>query len=106
VLSGAGNDLFETTPEEHDTAMETVQARTHAALLAFALAAEDVPEPFGTPVYDRLEAIVEEFLSGTPRVYADVQTTFEGAEDVAAAAERVARADHEAFEDLYRSAGE
>jgi len=106
VLADAGNDLFETTPEEHDTAMETVQARTHAALLAFALAAEDVPEPYGTPIYDRLESIVAEFLSGTPRVYADVQTTFEGAEDVAAAAERVAEADGETFEELYRSARE
>jgi len=106
ALADAGNDLFETTPEEHDTAMETVQARTHAALLAFALAAEDVPEPFGTPVYDGVESLVAEFLSGTPRVYADVQTTFEGAADVAAAAERVAGADHETFEELYRSARE
>lgn len=106
ALADAGNDLFETTPEEHDAAMETVQARTHAALLAFALAAEDVPAPFGTPIYDELEALVAEFLSGTPRVYADVQTTFDGAGDVAAAAERVAAADPETFEDLYRSARE
>ena len=106
ALADAGNDLFETTPAEHDTAMETVQARTHAALLAFALAAEEVPEPFGTPIYDRLESLVSEFLSGTPRVYADIQTSFDGAEDVAAAAARVAEADPETFEDLYRSAGE
>lgn len=106
ALADAGNDLFETTPAEHDTAMETVQARTHAALLAFALAADDVPEPFGTPIYDRLESLVSEFLSGTPRVYADIQTSFDGAEDVADAAARVAEADPETFEDLYRSAGE
>ena len=106
ALAGAGNDVFETTPEEHDTAMETVQARTHAALLAFAIAAEDVPEPFGTPIYDGLESLVSEFLSGTPRVYADVQTTFEGAQDVAEAAERVAEADGATFEELYRSARE
>ena len=104
ALADAGNDLFETTPEEHDAAMETVQARTHAALLAFALAAEDVPEPFGTPIYDRLDSLVAEFLSGRPRVYADIQTSFDGAGDVAAAAARVAEADPEAFEDLYRRA--
>lgn len=105
-LTEAGNDLFETTPEEHDAAMETVQARTHAALLAFALAAEEVPEPFGTPIYDGLESLVAEFLSGTPRVYADVQAAFDGAEDVVAAAARVADADPETFEELYRSAAE
>lgn len=106
TLADAGNDLFETTPAEHDRAMETIQTRTHAALLAFALAAEPVPEPFGTPIYDRLEAVAGDFLGGTPRVYADIQTTFEGAEDVAEAARRVAEADTEAFEDLYRSARE
>lgn len=106
ALADAGNDLFETTAEEHDAAMETVQARTHAALLAFALAAGDVPEPFGTPIYDGLEDLVGRFLSGTPRVYADIQTAFDGAEDLATAAERVAAADPETFEELYRSAAE
>lgn len=106
ALADAGNHLFETTPEEHDTAMETIQARTHAALLAFALAAEDVPGPFGTPIYDDLRELADEFLSGTPRVYADIQTTFDGAEDVAAAAEAVASADPETFERLYRAARE
>ena len=106
TLTDAGNDLFETTPAEHDTAMETIQARTHAAIMAFALAAEDVPEPYGTPIYDGLETLVSEFLAGRPRVYADIQTTFDGAEDVAAAAERIAEADAETFEELYRSARE
>ena len=106
ALAEAGNDLFETTPAEHDAAMETVQARTHAALLAFALAAGDVPEPFGTPIYDRLESLVSEFLSGRPRVYADIQSAFGGAEDVATAAARVAEADSGTFEELYRSAGD
>ena len=44
ALDSAGNRLVETTPEEHDSAMETVQAGTHAAVLSFALAAEKVPE--------------------------------------------------------------
>ena len=33
-LSAAGNRVFETTPTEHDRAMETVQAKAHAAVLA------------------------------------------------------------------------
>jgi len=105
-LTAAGNGLFDTTPAEHDTAMETIQARTHAALLAFALAAEDVPEPYGTPIYDGLRALADDFLGGTPRVYADIQTTFEGADDVAEAARRIAEADGESFAGLYRDARE
>jgi len=106
VLVEAGNYLFDTTPVEHDAAMRTIQAQTHAALLAFALAAEEVPDAYGTPIYDRLRTLTDEFLSGTPRVYADIQTTFEGAEDVADAARHVADADGKAFERLYRSARE
>ena len=41
TLSAAGNEVFETTPAEHDRAMETVQARAHTAVLAYALAAEE-----------------------------------------------------------------
>jgi len=110
-LETAGNAFVETTPGEHDRAMETVQARVHAAVLAFGLAAEPVPEGFGTPVYDALEALRQEVTDGTPRVYADIQAAFDGAEDVAAAARRVADAaeriedDPAAFERLYREAG-
>jgi prephenate dehydrogenase len=105
TLEAAGNVLIETTPEKHDRAMETVQARAHAAVLAFALAAESVPEGFGTPVYDGLQALVEEVTGGNPRVYSDIQTTFDGAEDIAEAATRIAEADPETFERLYRDAG-
>lgn len=104
VLTEAGCTLFETTPAEHDRAMETVQARTHAAVLAFALAAEDVPDAFGTPVYDALEGIVEDLTGGNPRVYADIQATFDGAEDVAHAAQAIADADRATLESLYRDA--
>jgi prephenate dehydrogenase len=104
-LTAAGNEFVETTPAEHDRAMETVQARVHAAVLAFGLAAEPVPEGFGTPVYDALEDLRAEVTGGTPRVYADIQDAFEGAEDVAEAAERIAEADPGEFEDLYRAAG-
>lgn len=104
-LEAAGNTLYETTPAVHDQAMETIQARAHAAILAFALAAEEVPDPFGTPIYDTLRELVTDVTGGTPRVYADIQSTFSGAEDVAAAAERIAQADQETFEQLYREAG-
>jgi prephenate dehydrogenase len=105
ALSAAGNDLFETDPETHDRAMATVQARTHAAVLAFALAREEVPERFHTPVSATLSELADRVTDGNPRVYADVQAAFEGAGDVATAAERVADADGAAFERLYREAG-
>lgn len=104
-LEAAGNELFETTPAEHDEAMRTVQARAHAAVIAFALAAEPVPDDFGTPVYDGLVELVDEVLGGNARVYADIQSTFDGADDVAGAARRIAEADADAFERLYHDAG-
>lgn len=100
----AENDLFETTPAEHDEAMATVQARTHAAVLAYALAAEDVREEFHTPISGPLDALAEQVLSGSPGVYGEIQTAFDGAEAVAAAAERIVDADGEEFERLYREA--
>ncbi len=105
AIESGGNGLVETTPAEHDRAMETVQAKAHAAVLAFALAAEPVPDDFGTPVYDGLMQLVEEVTEGNPRVYADIQSAFDGADDVAAAAERIAAADPETFEGLFRDAG-
>ncbi|WP_332899349.1 prephenate dehydrogenase/arogenate dehydrogenase family protein [Haladaptatus sp. CMSO5] len=102
ALEAAGNTLFETTAEEHDTAMETVQAKTHAAILAFALAADDVPDEFHTPISEGLFDLVEQVTSGTPRVYAEIQETFAGAEEVAAAARKLADADAETVERLYR----
>jgi len=106
-LTDAGNDLVDVTPAEHDEAMRTVQGRTHAAVIAFALAASEgdpVPDDLTTPVYDRLESLAERVLSGTPRVYADIQATFDGADDVAAAAERIAETDPDGFEELYDDA--
>lgn len=106
ALRAQGNTLFETTSAEHDRAMQTVQAKTHAAILAFALAADtDVPEQFGTPIYESLDELAREMTSGTPRVYADIQTVFEGAEAVAHAAREIADADRAGFEELYRDAG-
>lgn len=101
TLAERGNHLFETTPEEHDRAMETVQARVHAAVLAYGLAAEEVPGEFHTPVSAGLTELVERVTGGDAGVYADIQAAFDGAEDVAEAARRVAEADRETFRQLY-----
>jgi prephenate dehydrogenase len=105
ALSAAGNDCFETTAREHDRAMETVQARVHAAVLAFGLAAEEVPDPFQTPVSEGLFDLLGQVTGNDPRVYGDIQAAFEGAEDVADAAREVADADPERFAELYERAG-
>ena len=104
ALAGRGNDLFETTPEEHDEAMRTVQARAHAAVLAYALAAEDVPERFHTPVSAALADVADRVTGNEPSVYAEIQEAFPGAVDVAEAARRIAEADPAEFERLYREA--
>jgi prephenate dehydrogenase len=106
TLAARGNDCFETTPDEHDQAMETVQARTHAAVLAYALAAEDIDERFHTPISAGLDDLAQQVTSGEARVYADIQTAFDGADDVAEAARRIAAADDAAFEQLYTEASE
>ena len=106
ALRAAGNDLFETTPTEHDDAMTTVQATSHAAVLAWALAGDDVREEFHTPVSAALADLAATVTEGDSRVYADIQAQFGGADAVADAAARIADADHEAFDDLYAEAGE
>lgn len=106
-LTDAGNELVDVAPETHDDAMATIQGRTHAAVLAFALAADDdVPEALATPVYEDLDALAERVTGGNARVYGDIQAAFGGAEEVAAAAERLADAvDAEAFAEVYDDAG-
>jgi prephenate dehydrogenase len=104
-LTAAGNHPFETTAAEHDTAMETVQAGAHTAVLAYALAAADVREEFATPVSAALDDLVETVTGGNARVYREIQETFDGADRVADAARRVADAEGEAFDDCYREAG-
>ena len=106
ALRARDNDVFETTPREHDEAMETVQARTHAAVLAYALAAEDVDERFHTPISEGLQSLADQVTDGDARVYSDIQMAFDGADDVAATARRIAEADPETFERLYADAGE
>ncbi|MFB6222198.1 MAG: prephenate dehydrogenase/arogenate dehydrogenase family protein [Haloarcula sp.] len=101
ALSAAGNNCFETTVTEHDEAMETVQASAHAAVLAFSMAADDVPDRFQTPVSAGLFDLVEQVTGGDPRVYADIQAAFDGADAVATAARELADADADTFERLY-----
>ncbi|RRJ33640.1 prephenate dehydrogenase/arogenate dehydrogenase family protein [Halocatena pleomorpha] len=104
TLLERGNELFETTAVEHDRSMSTVQAKTHAAILAFGLASEPVREEFHTPVSEQLSALTDRVTGGDPDVYAEIQAAFGGAEDVAAATRRIAEADAETFETLYRDA--
>ncbi|WP_135852669.1 NAD(P)-binding domain-containing protein [Halorussus salinus] len=114
ALDSAGNRLVETTPDEHDSAMETVQAGTHAAVLSFALTAEEVPEGLTTPIFEELAAVAEQVTGNDPAVYAEIQTTFDGADRVAEAAALLADAaaddaddgDDETFAQLYREATE
>jgi prephenate dehydrogenase len=105
-LSAAGNDLFETTVEAHDQAMETVQAKAHAAVLAYALAADDVDPRFHTSLSRPLAGLVEQLTDNTPAVYAEIQARFEGSESIVEAARRLDDADREAFIELYEEAGE
>ncbi|WP_335999155.1 prephenate dehydrogenase/arogenate dehydrogenase family protein [Halorientalis halophila] len=102
ALTARGNTVFETTAAEHDRAMETVQAKAHAAILAFGLVADPVPEEFQTPVSDVLFDLLDQVSGGDPRVYADIQAAFDGAGDVADAAAELGAADDEEFESLYR----
>jgi prephenate dehydrogenase len=105
ALDARDNDCFETTAGEHDDAMETVQARTHTAVLAHALAAEGVDERFHTPISSGLDDLAAQVTDGEARVYADIQTAFDGAGDVADAAREIAEADATTFEALYEDAG-
>lgn len=104
-FAAAGNELVSVTADEHDDAMRTIQGRAHAAILAFGLAADEVPDGLATPVFEDLSALRRRVTGGNAGVYADIQATFDGAEDVAAAARALAEADRETFEDLYDDAG-
>jgi prephenate dehydrogenase len=105
TLTARGNEWVETTPDAHDEAMETVQARAHTAVLAYVVAAEDVDQRCHTPVSAALSALAEQVTGGDARVYAEVQAAFDDADDVAAAARKIAEADGAAFESLYEDAG-
>lgn len=100
----AGNTVFETTAAEHDAAMETIQAGAHTAVLAYALVAGDIRAEFATPVSEQLTSLAATVTEGSPEVYSEIQKTFDGADDIAAAAQQIADADAETFADLYEQA--
>ena len=106
AMADAGNTVFETTAAEHDRAMETVQAGAHTAVLAYALVAGDVREEFATPVSNHLTEIARTVTEGSPAVYAEIQSTFDGADAVADAAAAIADANDETFAALYETAKE
>ena len=104
TMDEAGNTVFETTAAEHDEAMETVQAGAHTAVLAYALVAGDIREEFATPVSQQLESVAATVAEGSPEVYGEIQAAFDGADDIAAAAQTIADADSDTFADLYTEA--
>jgi prephenate dehydrogenase len=104
-LENAGNTLIDVDPAVHDESMATVQGRAHAAILAFALAADEVPDGLETPIYEDLQALAERVTGGNPGVYADIQATFGGAAEIADAASELAASDRDAFAALYEDAG-
>ena len=103
-LEKAGNTLFITTAGEHDEVMKTVQGMTHAAILSFALAAQEVPEEFGTPIFDGLVDLVKEMTNGNARVYSDIQEVFGGSKAIIEAAKKISSADWKEFSQLYEEA--
>lgn len=106
ALESGGNEVFETTVEAHDRAMETVQANAHTAVLAYALVADDVDPRFHTALSGPLSELATGLTGNTPDVYAEIQTRFKGSQSVAEAAAQLADADHDTFVELYEEAGE
>lgn len=106
-LAAAGNDVFDTTIEEHDESMESVQAATHAAILAWRLAATDVRQEFHTPLSRELADLADHVTGQEPRVYADIATRYDAGRDaLATAAADLADADHDRFIELFENARE
>lgn len=91
VLAERGNTLIETTPEEHDDAMTTIQGAVHAALFSYALAVDRVPAELHTPLSETMVELARRLTAGDPDVYADIQATFGGASLVATAANQFAK---------------
>ncbi|QZA88589.1 prephenate dehydrogenase [Salinarchaeum sp. IM2453] len=99
-----GNTIIPTTAEEHDTAMESIQAAAHTAVIAYGLAVDDVPDGYGTPISNTLDELVTQVTTGNPDVYLEIQEMFDGADRVAEMAQQIATADRETFVKLYHEA--
>ena len=100
----AGNTGVETSAAERDDAMATVLAGAHAAVRGYALVAGDVREEFATPVSAQLTDVAATVTEGSPEVYSEIQSAFDGADAIVEAAERIANAVAEAFAALYNDA--
>jgi prephenate dehydrogenase len=106
-LTAAGNDVFDTTVAEHDDAMASVQAATHAAILAWRLATDDVRDEFHTPLSRELADLATHVTNQDPRVYADIAARYAtGRTELADATNRLATADRNAFLDAFDDARE
>ena len=104
-LEEAGNVLVETDPVTHDRSMRTIQGAAHAAIFAYGLAAEEVPQELHTPVSETLEMLLDRVTEGDPAVYREIQQRFDGIAALGDAADRMA-ADPTAIDMLYdRPAG-
>lgn len=103
-VAAGGNAIVGTTPEEHDQAMETIQAAAHAAILSYGVAREAIPQGFSTPVSAALDDVLRQVTDGDPDVYAEIQRRFDGAEAVAEAATEITDADAERFRELFDAA--
>jgi len=95
--------VFETTPAEHDEAMETVQAGAHAAVLAWRLAGDDVREEFHTPVSAALDEVADTVTEGRPRCTPD-PARLRRCRRRGRGGPRIADSDSEAFAALYERA--
>jgi len=106
ALEAAGNDLVDVAAADHDETMRTVQGRAHAALLAFGLAADDVPAELATPVFESLVDVLDRVTDGSSEVYREIQVSFGGAAELEDAAARLADAvdDPETFAEVYEDA--
>jgi prephenate dehydrogenase len=105
ALVDAGNDVFDTTPSEHDDAMASVQSATHTAILAWQLAVDDVREEFHTPLSSELAALAAHVTDHDPRVYADIADRYpEGRKGLATAASELANADRDGYTEAFERA--
>jgi 4-amino-4-deoxyprephenate dehydrogenase len=105
LLTAAGATVVELTADEHDRISAVSQAATHAAVLAFGLAAASLGidvaalRSVAPPPHETLLALAARITGGEPEVYWDVQDAnpYAGAarEALGAAAERIRDIDSE-----------
>jgi prephenate dehydrogenase len=91
LIRGAGAEVVTVTAQEHDRITAVTQAATHAAVLAFGLAAAELGVDIDTlrklapPPHQTLLALLARIASGAPEVYWDIQAANASAADARAA---------------------